>query len=116
MKTIVTQQLNTTCPWYDILLSVVRNLNRVIEFRGGWCNVLVQKLDNPFWKHVFLQWGDFCAKQTAEDNLDIMQSPLWLNSQISRDTLHFSDWQKNGIQIDGDIVDNTGKIISYELI
>ena len=45
-----------------------------------------------------------------------MQSPLYFNGQISRDTLCFSDWQKNGIQIVGDLVDNNGKINSYELI
>ena len=85
---IVFQQSNTTSPWYGILLSVVSNLNRVTEIGGDWCNVVAQKLDNPFWKHMFSQWGDFCLKQTSTDNSDIMQSPLWFNSQISRDTLH----------------------------
>ena len=112
----VYQPSNTTSSWYDVLLSVVSNINRVTEIGGDWFKVIAQKLDNPFWKHVFSQWGDFCSKQTPEDNSDIIQSSLWFNSQISRDTMCFPDWQKNGIQLVGDLVDNNGKIISYGLI
>ena len=45
-----------------------------------------------------------------------MTAPLWFNSQISRDTLYFSDWEQKGIQIVGDLVNENGEIKAYEQI
>ena len=73
-------------------------------------------MENPFWKHILKQWSDFCHTRTPQLNSELLQLPLWFNSQISPVTLYFPTWQHKGITIIDDIINPEGDIMKSEEI
>ena len=111
IRKIITQADKVSPPWYNLITTIIGNLDKLTSLGPDWCKAVIQKIGNPFWKQVFKYWKEFSSKQTMLSNSDIMQSPLWFNPQILEQTLYLSTWKTKGICIVGDIVNKDGNIL-----
>ena len=92
-------------PWYNLLIAITGKLENITKLGPDWCKFLIQRTQNPFWNQIFKYWKDYANKQTPSNNLEIMQTPLWFNSQISKYTLYLTTCYNKGINMIGDIME-----------
>ena len=114
IKRIINQNAKNPSPWCDLLIADTGKLDNITNLGPDWCNVLIQRTQNPFWSQIFKYWKDFANKQSPLNNLDIIQAPLWYNSQISKDTLYLTTWRNKGIIMIGDIVHQDGNVLTIQ--
>ena len=79
-------------------------------------NVLIKRISNDFWVEVIENWQILCRKQQPISNLDLMNTSIWYNPKISREPLYFSNWFNAGVSLIGDILNDKGKIESFETL
>ena len=103
------------CQWLTLFNEIYGNAGNLF-FENTWCNSLLQRMTNTFWMDVIKDWQIFCRKQQTSNNIDILNSCLWYNPQISREVLYFSTWFKNGIFLIGDIMNEYGQILPIEVL
>ena len=87
-----------------------------LHFKSMWGNVLIQKMSNPFWVEVIENWQILCRKQQPISNLDLMYTSIWYNPKISREPLYFSKRFIAGVLLLCDILNDKGKIESFETL
>lgn len=54
--------------------------------KGDACNYAGKKaneLTNPFWKDLLLSWNHFCKAVRIETLEDILNCPIWFNSNMN---------------------------------
>ena len=61
-------------------------------------------------------WQILCRSQQVSNNLDILNSCLWYNPQISKEEMYFSIWFRKGIFLIGDIVNEHSQILPIEAL
>ena len=73
------------------------------------------QLKNPFWEEVFNAWRQLQLKLQI-DQLNINTCNIWNNENIKVDIKQFvyKDWAKRGVYMINDVLDETGKIMSFQ--
>ena len=66
---------------------------------------LSETLLNPFWKDFMKHWSKFGKVVRIENIKQILDSPLWLNSNIGSGKLYIKDWYEKGIKSVYDLTD-----------
>ena len=79
-----------------------------------WGDSLLKKMSNAFWAEVIENWQVLCRKQQPKNNLDVMNTTIWYNPDISKEPLYLSNWFKAGVLLLGDILNTEGEIEPFE--
>ena len=103
------------CQWLTLFNETYGNTGNLF-FENNWCDSLLQKMTNTFWIDVIKDWQILCRSQQVSNNLDILNSCLWYNPQISKEEMYFSSWFRKGIFLIGDIVNEHGQILPIEAL
>ena len=102
--------------WNSLLFEMYGNLDKLYKVGGEWATSSRIGIENQFWTSVFESWSAFCKTKTPQNNLEIINSCIWYNSQISKETLYFPKWYNKGILVVGDIVEPSGDIMTLQKI
>ena len=103
--------------WNKLFHETYKNANNFIKFGDRWCSKMLPIIKNPFWIDVCKDWSLLCQKQQITTNSDILQSCIWYNSKIFKNTsVCFSNWLKRGIYFVGDILSSDGKVMEKDEI
>ena len=73
-------------------------------------------MKNEFWIDIITYWQNFCKTKEIRSNSDIVCSPLWYNTNISKDALYFPKWSNKGISMVGDIIDDQWNVLNPEVL
>ena len=103
------------CQWLTLFNEMYTYTGK-LHFESMWGNVLIKKISNPFWVEVIENWQILCRKQQPISNSDLMNTSIWYNPKISREPLYFSKWFNTGVLQLGDILNDKGKIESFETL
>ena len=94
----------------------VKHRFRVTFFYGqGYPSLLLTNTSNPFWKGLLLSWASFCEIFKIENVKQVLDSPIWYNSKLSRGRSFYSkNWFEKGIRLISDLIDENGNIYQFE--
>ena len=109
IKKLITQQ---NSQWYRLLLVMHQNIDKILHFGDQWYFKILPKIKNKFWQNILQDWNILIKTQVAKDKSQMFRSCIWYNSDISKNTLFFPDWYKNGIYLVGDIMSANDNILS----
>ena len=106
-----------SAPWVTLFESQICKIGTMVTFGNLWFSHLINKTSNQFWKDILTIWQEIGYKQKFTSNYDVLNSPIWYNHKIV-DTYSFylAKWHKCGIKFINDIIDETGKVLTYEVI
>ena len=62
-----------------------------------WHKTLARKITNNFWKSTLLSWAKVIDSTLKDQNIKVLNSPLWYNPTISDVPLFYQDWYNKGI-------------------
>ena len=71
-------------------------------------------MTNPLWKDVLDSWKEVSKSCSIMCLNDIIFSPLWFNKSLSEYDIFESEWYEHGIRYIGDLLSETGNILSRE--
>ena len=106
-----------SAPWVTLFESQICKIGTMVTFGNLWFSHLINKTSNQFWKDILTIWQEIGYKQKFTSNYDVLNSPIWYNHKIV-DTYSFylAKWHKCGIKFINDLIDETGKVLTYEAI
>ena len=117
LKTTWVRRLLKSCksPWISLFHTMIGQSRNISLFGSQWCQIQANNPQlNPFWKDVLISWVTVSKKAKPKTALDILQSPLWYNESISKETLYLPNWHSSGITFIGDLLNFDGTIMSLE--
>ena len=103
------------CHWLT-LFNVMYTYSGNLHFESMWGNVLIKRMSNAFWVEVIENWQILCGKQEPISNSDLMNTSIWYNPKILREPPYFSNWFNAGVSLLGDVLNDKGKIESFETL
>ena len=103
-------QLNSSS-WLE--LSNV-DFKQLLSVGGQYAESLINQLNNPFWKDLLGHWAFFCEKVKTESVKQILDSPLWFNSNFNIGNRFIKVWFQKGITTIYDLIDRNGNWYDFE--
>ena len=99
---------------YKLILvqAASHQLWQCFPFPNVWTKTLTKRFRNGFWQSVFENWVTFCENNKIVSNCDISSSCIWYNRNISKQQFFNPIWHKAGIDFVGDIIDNSGSVLT----
>jgi hypothetical protein len=74
-------------------------------------------IHNPFWKDVLHAWNLYCTRTAIKTVEDIINEPLWFNSNFNNSDICIFHWARHGILSIKDILDlNTGSFLDFQVV
>ena len=73
------------------------DFKQLLSVGGQYAESLINQLNNPFWKDLLGHWAFFCEKVKIESVKQILDSPLWFNSNFNIGNRFIKDWFQKGI-------------------
>ncbi|MCG7876954.1 MAG: reverse transcriptase family protein, partial [Candidatus Thiodiazotropha endolucinida] len=75
------------------------DFRKLIIFGDGYAKHCASNLRNPFWIDVLNSWKGFLQCNTANQVEDVLQSPIWLNSELQHgEKFIIKNWYQKGIR------------------
>ena len=105
---------DSTSQWHILLAETYQKLNNLWTMGGEWSKIILKSGKNPFWSEIFTIWQMFFRNLEVSSNLEITQTCLWYNSQLSKESICFPKWYQHHIYVVGDIIDTDGKVMKVE--
>ena len=105
---------NNDSPWAHLFTNTITPVNALFEL--GNLNTLsaANKTSNKFWQSALLALHDYQSNISLKEPHNILNIPLWLNSNISQQPLFVQSWYNKGIKTIGDILDLNYEILKQE--
>ena len=82
--------LQPTTQWNTLFHEVYGDIDKLYKLGGEWPTSKKIAYDNKFWKSVFESWAIYCENKTPSNNFEILQSCIWYNRHLSKETLFLS--------------------------
>ena len=105
---------DSDAPWAHLINYRLNVSHKLTIFGPAWCRKLIAKITNPFWKNVLDSWQEVSESCSIMCLNDIIFSPLWFNKSLSEYDIFESEWYEHGIRYIGDLLSETGNILSRE--
>ena len=103
---------STKSCWKYVFEETISPIYKIAKFGTGWCKHISTVVSNKFWIEILQTWTTFSDKlQTCKSEIDVLSTPIWYNTSISKQNLFFPKWFKNGIEYVGDVVDSNMNFI-----
>ena len=94
MRRLLTQK---NSPWYELCLYNLKDYEKCFYLHSLWHKTLARKITNNFWKTTLLSWAKVIDSISKDQNVKVLNSPLWYNPTISDVPLFYQDWYNKGI-------------------
>ena len=87
-------------------------LFKYVECQQILSTTISKSTTNLFWKETLLSWGEYAKLSQAKTPQEILSSPTWHNTEISKKTQYIPNWYFKGIKFISDIIKPDGTIMS----
>ena len=78
-------------------------------------NEVANKSTNPFWKDVLAAYSTVSKNIKPSSFQDILDTPLWYNKFLLKESVHFPNWSKANLHFIKDVTDNNGIIKDFSV-
>ena len=115
MKLSWLRRLINTSKWKENTLNMYPSLSKLEEFGGEYANVLMQRLNNVFWKDVLRHYKKLCQKCTARSCDEFLGENIHYNINILRDknVVYVKEWCNAGVIFVKQLTKDDGTYLSY---
>ena len=91
------------------------NFMSILSYGHGYATQIYTYIDNPFWKDLLLSWSTYCDKLEVENIKEVLDSPIWYNSNLTLGhTFYINEWFNKGVRLISDFVDLNGNIYQFQ--
>ena len=108
--------IKASATWIPLFEDTVCEIKYLFIYGNLWYDKMSMKTTNQFWKDVLNSYSFIIKNIKISSNIDIMESPIWYNSQIFPYEFHKRVWSRGGINFIKDLIDEDGKMKSFEMI
>ena len=115
MKLSWLRRLMNTSKWKENTLNMYPLLSNLDEFGSEYANVLMQRLNNPFWKDVLRHYKKLCQICTSQSCDEFLCENIHYNANILRDknVVYVKEWCNAGIIYVKHLIKEDGTYLSY---
>ena len=103
-------------PWINIFEKIVCDRKYLTIYGIGYLKELQKDCSNPFWLDVIKSYYSISDCISPKTTNNLMDSPLWFNTNIFGANIHYSNWSKSRLLFIKDIVGKDGEILDYQAI
>ena len=98
-----------------ILTSFCPNFQKVFLFGGEYVNVLIQRMDNIFWKDVLKHLEKLYGKCHVQNFYDFASESIFYNKNITvgKKTVHIRSWVNAGVGSINHLLDQQGHFFKF---
>ena len=107
---------NSDNPWNYLFKNSVAPIDTISQQGNFKIKQLAQNSKNKFWQSALYALYDYISKISLEEPHNILNIPLWYNTNISDYPLYIKSWYNQGIKALGDVLDTDYNILSKEEI
>lgn len=86
---------------------------KLFSVGGSFSLQLSNTLDNPFWRDLTKHWSAFCQNIKIESIKQVLESPIWFNTNVGLGQLFIKEWYKKGVKTIYDLIDENGDIYTF---
>ena len=87
----------------------------ILSYGHGYATQIYAYIDNPFWKDLLLSWSTYCDKLKVENIKEVLDFPIWYNSNLTRGhTFYINEWFNKGVRLVSELVDLNGNIYQFQ--
>ena len=99
----------------EFTFAVYPILNKINIFGGEYANVVMQNIQNAFWKDVMKHYKKIYLKATVTDTDEFLSECIHYNINVTRDkkVIHIKEWCEQGIIKIGHIVNAEGNLMTF---
>lgn len=91
------------------------DFSKLFSVGDNYVKVLARDLQNPFWKDTLEAWRDYIKSFKVDALHEILQSPIWYNSNISNNRIvFFKDWYNKGLRSIIDLLKDDGSFYQFD--
>ena len=96
--------------------STLSNINFAHLFIYGGIYASQQTLNviNPFWRDFSKAWSHFCNVCDIDSIQQILDYPIWFNTNLNQKNFFINDWCKTGVTNIADLLDEQGNFYQFE--
>ena len=93
------------------------DFQKIFSLGQGYATQLNGNIDNPFWKELLQIWAYFCKCFKVESVFQILNSPLWFNSNLTNgDYFYIKDWYNKGLRHVSDLINEHGNFYEFDAV
>ena len=98
-----------------ILFSIYPDCHKIFLLGNEFVNVMINRMDNKFWKDVLLHFKKLCTKCIVKTKEDFVSERIFYNKNIlvGKKTVYFRDWTNAGVGAIYDLVGKNGKYLKF---
>ena len=108
--------INSESPWMNLFRNTIAPISSLYELGNLNIKSIAHKCKNEFWKTALSALHDYLIKVTVDENYNVLNVPLWLNSNLSTYPLYIKSWHNKGISTLGDVLDSNHNLLSTKEI
>ena len=116
-KTIwIKRLLYQSALWTNLFNNTICSIDSLTKFGRNWFMKVAKNTDNTFWRDVLTSYSVLIDSMQIKSNINLIQSPIWYNHEIFTYNFHLKTWSTIGILFVGDIINDSGKLKSFNIL
>ena len=114
--TWIRRMFNRETKWKSLLLALFPQITKLTSLGNTYVNQCIQRISNPFWKHVLRAYSVFHNNVTISTFSDYLAEPIFYNSniKIGNKEIYRQDLFDAGLTQVADFYSDNGQIFSWE--
>ena len=101
-------------PIKTLFESTITTVEKLFSFGYKHIETKIKNIRNKFWQDTLSSWVYMCKTIQPKNYAELYTLPIWHNPLLSEYPLFFPDLYNKGINIIGDLLTNTGEILTTE--
>ena len=97
-----------------IMINMYPELDTLKIHGSEYANILMTKLNNPFWRDVLKHFKKLYARCSPQNTDEFMAECLHHNPNIIREVVYLKNWLDSGIVFIRHIIDVDGKYMKFD--
>jgi hypothetical protein len=99
-------------PWVCLFNDTIKPIVDITKLGPLWYKSSCTCLENVFWTEVFFSWNLLLSTHKCLNSIEILETPLWYNPQISSNTWFNKKLYRLGLIVVRDILDENANLLN----
>ena len=115
MKISWLRRLSFDSEWKDFTLNLFPRLGHLKHFGAEYANIIIENVENPFWKDVVKHYKKLCTKCSVSSVHEFMSECIHYNTNIirGRRVVYVREWCDYDIFYVKNIINDNGQFMTY---